>query len=373
MDNFSNGKFQVIDADAHVIETEASWEYLDAPERKYRPRLYSANDDADTQYWVLEDKILGFRFQTLSEKKLKELTQRSGRNSITPKSARELEDVELRLDHMDELGIDVQVLHNTLWVVPVSDRPEIEAALCRSWNRWLADIWKRGKGRLRWSCVVPTEIMGEAIAQMRFARENGAVAVAIRPVEGNRSLTDPYFYPIYQEAAQLNLAIAVHIANGNPASHELFRSFPGGLPVTGLGMFRAPAVVACHMLILSDIPELFPGLRWGFIETSAQWVPWISREVARRFQRRGGDGEVEGIFRRCNIFVTCESDDDLPWILKYAGEETLLIGTDYGHNDASSDTNAIRILKQRSDVSDRVKWRILSENPKALYGLTGQS
>ena len=30
--------FPIIDADAHVIETERTWDYLDESERKYRPR-----------------------------------------------------------------------------------------------------------------------------------------------------------------------------------------------------------------------------------------------------------------------------------------------------------------------------------------------
>ena len=32
-----NGTTMVVDSDAHVVETEATWEYLDASEKKYRP------------------------------------------------------------------------------------------------------------------------------------------------------------------------------------------------------------------------------------------------------------------------------------------------------------------------------------------------
>ena len=35
----------VIDADAHVIETEHTWDYLEAAERKFRPRLFSSPDE----------------------------------------------------------------------------------------------------------------------------------------------------------------------------------------------------------------------------------------------------------------------------------------------------------------------------------------
>src|SRR4030095_6534251 len=99
--------FPIIDADAHVIETERTWDYLDESDRRYRPRLYSTPNDPTRQYWVLEDKIAGFRFLTLSARELQEFADRAGRNFATPQAARELDDVELRLKHMDELGIDV--------------------------------------------------------------------------------------------------------------------------------------------------------------------------------------------------------------------------------------------------------------------------
>ncbi len=36
---------QVIDADAHVVETERTWDYLEPSEQKYRPLLYTSPDD----------------------------------------------------------------------------------------------------------------------------------------------------------------------------------------------------------------------------------------------------------------------------------------------------------------------------------------
>ena len=198
----------IIDADAHVIETEHTWDYMDPSERKFRPRLFSSPDDKTRQYWVIDDKIRGFRARTLSEQELTEFSQQVGRNVETPQAARELDDVELRLKHMDELGIDIQVLHNTFWIEQITTRPEVETALCWSWNRWLADVSKKSKGRLRYSCVVPVMSIDEAIAQIKFAKENGAAAVCMRPLEGERHLSDPYFYPIYQTAADLDLATA---------------------------------------------------------------------------------------------------------------------------------------------------------------------
>lgn len=357
---------QVIDADAHVVETERTWDFMDASDVNFKPTLLFSRDDPPKRYWQVDGKIRGLQPQSLSEMELVERSRKSGKNIVTPQAAREMDDVKLRLRDMDRLGIDVQVLHNTLWIEQVTDRPDVEKAMNRGWNRWLADIWKQGEGRLRWSCVPPWMTMDSAIEEIQFAKENGAVAVTMRPIEGNRTLVDPYFYPIYEEAQRLDLAIIVHIANGNSGIIDILRS-PYD-PGTAFGLFRIPTVSACHALITSGIPQKFPDLRWGFIEASAGWVPWIITEAKNRYLGAGRKFP-DNVLKEYNIYVTCQTDDDIPYILECAGEDNIIIGTDYGHFDPSSEIDAISVFKNMSGISDTAMSKILFDNPKMLYGL----
>jgi len=364
MEQAANSK--VIDADAHVIETEKTWDYLEPSERKFRPLIYGSPEDPTRQHWVLDGKIRGFRFATLSEQQLDSLSKKAGRSFQTPQTARELDDVSLRLAHLDELGIDVQVLHNTMWIQEVTERADAEVALCMSWNRWMSDVWKQGRNRLRWSCVVPAMTIEESLRQMRHAKENGAVAVCLRPFEGGRHLVDPYFYPIYDEAVRLDMAMAIHIANASPGFRDYLnpRFDKGG----GLAPFRLPTIMACFSLIMSEIPKVFSDLRWGFIETSSQWVPWIVSESIRRAAAAGHEIPPNP-FSAFKIYVTAQTDDDFPYVFKYAGEDNIIIGTDYGHTDASSEIDAITVFKGLKDVSDSAKKKVLNDNPRALFAL----
>jgi hypothetical protein len=79
-----------------------------------------------------------------------------------------------------------------------------------------------------------------------------------------------------EEAGRLEMSIVIHIANGNAANVKLYGLVPGTHRASGFGIFRVPTVTACMFLILSEISTLFPKLRWGFIEASAQWIPWIT-------------------------------------------------------------------------------------------------
>jgi hypothetical protein len=357
-------KTDVIDADAHVVETERVWDYLEPSEQKYRPALGPSPRNAQKQGWFLDGEYLGNKFPAPDEKQAREHLKKFGRAVETPVEARELTDVSLRLSHMDELGIDVQVLHNSMWITPVTTRPDAEIALCWSWNRWMADVWKAGENRLRWSCVVPALTPAEAIPQIRFAKEHGAVAVCMRPFEKDRMMTDPCFYPIYDEAQRLDIPIAVHLGNGSPELFKLMTNEAGG----GFSTFRIPTVTACYALIMSEIPQVFPRLRWGFIEVSSQWVPWVIHEAIRR--SLGSDRPIpKNPLREYRIYVSTQTDDDFPYVISYAGEDNLVIGTDYGHGDTSSELNAIARFRAMKNISEEAKRKILSDNPKIFYGI----
>jgi uncharacterized protein len=364
----TDAKELVIDADAHVVESAHTWDYMEASEKQYRPIPLETREDAGVklQFWVIDGKVRGFRFPAFSPAELERRSKQVGRTFADNQQARELGNVDLRLEHMDNSGVDIQVLHNTMFIEPATDRAAVEVALCKSWNRWLADIWRQGNGRLRWSCMAPTLSMTDALDQIRFAKQNGACAVLMRPIEGNRLLADPYFYPIYDEASRLDMPIAIHIANGNAWLNDLYRH-PVGIAAT-FHKFRIPTVAAFNDLLLSEIHEVFPRLRFGFIEASAQWVPWVLHEARNRFRTLGRDWP-ENVMREYGMFVTCENSDDLPYILQQAGEDCLVIGTDYGHTDTSSDVDAIKVFRSRTDVTPEAKRKILSDNSRALYGL----
>lgn len=360
--SFAAVNTDVIDADSHVVENPHTWDYLEAGEKKFRPTLVPNPKNPERYFWLLDGENLGPKFPSPDDKESAEHVKRYGREVATPVQARELSDVTQRLKHMDALGIDVQVLYNSLWLRPLTSRPEVEIALCWSWNRWLAAVWKAGENRLRWSCVVPVLTPTAAPEQMRFAKEHGAVGVCIRPFERGRLMTDPFYYPIYDEAQRLDIPVTVHIANGSPELFNLLDNETAG----GFTTFRVPTVTACYALIMSEIPRVFTKLRWGFIESSSQWVPWVAHEAVRR--SLGGKHPVSmNCFHDYGIYVSTQTDDDFAYVMSYTGEDNLVIGTDYGHNDTSSELNAISRFKALEKLSPQVKRKILSDNPRRLY------
>src|SRR5688572_30232220 len=331
-----------IDADAHVIETDETWSYMSPDERKSLSKATGASGD---DLWVIDGRAF---------------VRRRNVGIDTTVDRQEMRDIKGRLQHMDELGIDVQVLYPSLFLIPITDRAETEVAMYRSYNRWLAGIWEQSQDRLRWAVMVPTKMLDEALAEMRWAKEHGACAVFMRGIEGGRFVSDPYFFPLFEEAERLDMPICLHAAASHFPMHEI-------ADAEAIHKFKAPVFCAFDSLVVHDIPQQFPKLRFGFVETSAQWVPYVVHQIRRRFVRRGK--ELPDTFMRdYRLYVACETHDDLPYVLKYAGEENIVLGTDYGHSDPTTEIDALRRLRE-TGISAGAAAKILEDNPRALYAL----
>jgi len=113
---------------------------------------------------------------------------------------------------------------------------------------------------------------------------------------------------------------------------------------------------------------MFPRMRFGFIEVRAQWVPYMCHHFYHTSNHQATWWK-DGFLRERRLYVACQTDDDLPYVLQYAGEDNLVIGSDYGHDDSSSELEALRILRQDGSVSRRAIDKMLDDNARALYGL----
>lgn len=352
----------VIDADTHVDETEDTWEYLLPSERQFRPTCVT--DDRDgKRYWLID----GSRFLRIP---------RDFAKTGTTVETRELKDVRARVADMDRLGTAVQVIYPTLLLLAPARRPEVDVALRRAYNRWVGERCEQAGGRLRWVCVPPMGDLDAAIEELRWAKAHGAVGVMKKgDPEFGRWPADPYFFPLYAEAERLDLPLCFHQGTG-------MTDIQTG-PDFSLGRFqRLPLSVvnAFYSFVANSIPQRFPRLRYGFIEAGASWVPYVTYDLKRRARKQPEGGNIDGVrfdvqddlFRANRCFVTCQVDEDLPYILQFTAVDTFIVGSDYGHSDPSQEHGfaaALAARERAGDLPPGATQRITYDNPKAFYGL----
>ena len=338
---------RVIDADAHVIENESTWDYMLESERQFKPKIVGATNAKDPfDYWLVDGRVI----------------PRSNVGRELPVGAREMTDLSLRIKHMDELDINCQVIYPTFFITPISRRPDTDLAVTRSYNRWMANIIRKESDRFGWVLVPPLQSTEHLAEELKYGKENGACGIYLRGLEVERMLSDPYFYSLYEQASALDLPICIHSANGAFTTYDFFSDDPG------FSKFKLAVIGAFHALVFHGIPQRFPKLRIGIIEVSAQWISYAVHDLRRRFARRAKPFP-KNVLQENRVYVTCQTDDDLEDVLKYSGEDNLVIGTDYGHADNAAEIEALRKLRNEGRLPGRVIDKILDNNPRSLYGL----
>ncbi len=346
----------VIDADAHVQETLYSWSFMDESERKYTPmvvaqvsgdEMHGNQGNIQKEFWVIDKRIHAKEANVGME---------------TSVESREMTDVSARLKHMDELGIDIAVLYPTLFLRPLTQNLDHELALYKSYNRWLAEIWKQAPKRLPWVAMPPLYSMDKVADELKFAKDNGACGIFMRGLECERVVSDSYFYPFYEAAQELDLALCFHSGVNSFLAHEQYRF------ATGFNRFKLATVGACHELLMKGVPEKFPALRWGFVEISAQWIPYVLNDLEIRLRQNGKQISKTPLADN-NIYVAVQVTDDLATVVESAGEDNLMIATDYGHYDTSAEIEAFRLIRDDGKLDAHIVDKILDDNPRALYAL----
>ena len=99
--------------------------------------------------------------------------------------------------------------------------------------------------------------------------------------------------------------------------------------------------------------------------------------AARRATRGRPDGgyqykEPTDLVHLNNFYITCQVDEDLPYIMQYTGDDRLMLGSDYTHADPAMQLDFVEALQDRANQGDIPKesvQKIIHDNAKEFYGL----
>ena len=367
----------IIDADTHIAESESMWELMDESMRHRRPIMLTTPGDTLYRdfnvFWLIDGHIFpkasgkgGFRLITPTAS-----MRETGRTDIL-RASREITDVGARLADMDSAGVAAQIIYPTLFLVQVTEDTELEAALCRAYNQYVTRVYRQAHGRLRWVTVLPLHSIDASLREMNEAKPNGAVGIFFSGIVGSLSLNNPHFYPIYAEAEKLGLPICVHTGQSSRHLCDFF-----DLELNGtFAASQLPPLIGFRDIVASEIPERFPGLKFGFLEASASWVPYLYHHLKRSARPRPSfpnarwkHASCKNLFREYRIYIACEADEDIAYLADFVGEDHLMIGSDYGHNDPAEEKALVRAMRARADLSTGLVDKILSANPKQFYSM----
>ena len=268
--------YNVVDADGHILEPLNLWsEYMDPAFRDRAPKIVKA--DNGKERLVIDENPVGD-----SRIGIGRIGGVGARQGIVAADTLEYKDGKAggfdphaRIPDMDADGIDAVFLYPSLGLFSGAIRdPQLAAAVCRGYNRWLADYCKPYPERLFGVAMLPMQDVDVAIAEMRFAKkELGFKGGFIRPnpYHGTKMISDPMYEPFWAAAEDLDFSIGFH------------EGASAGMPQVGVDRFSGRGaqhiithtmemMLACLAVIWGGVCQRHPKIRIGFLESGGGWI-----------------------------------------------------------------------------------------------------
>src|SRR5712691_2068753 len=365
--------YNVIDSDGHVLEPPDLWAaYMEPAYRDRAPQLFVDTDGKERVR--IEGKVLG------GPTGIGFAGAIGARQGAAPMNIKYIEgrkggfDPHARIPDMDLDGIDAAFLYPSIGLLSGAvEDPQLAGAICRAYNRRLADYCQPYPDRLFGVAMLPMQSVDLAIEEMRYARNQlGMRSGFLRPNPyNNRMLSHPAYDPFWAAAQELDFAIGVHEGTG-------------GMPAVGVDRFKGlgakhivshtmEMMLACLSLIWGGVCERFPKVRFAFLEPGGGWiVPWLDR-MDRHFDDNGvfNDSPLrmrpsEYFQRQCWIsFEPVEGS--LSYLAEYLGPHKILWATDYLHPDGFFPGAPAMIAEK---LPEKFRRQVLAESAIQFYKLS---
>src|SRR5262249_28567015 len=236
----------------------------------------------------------------------------------------------------------------------------------------LHEEFVRKSPRLQAVALLPLQDPEAAVAELeRSVRQLGLVG-AMLAADGNHVLGDARFTPIYETAQKLNVMVGIHASGSHlgGAGVDLFPQFIQAHTCShAFGQMRQ-----ITSIVFEGIPERFPDLKIAFLEAGCGWAPYWMERMDDEYAKRAPEApnlkkKPSDYVRLGKIYFSCEADEWLlPQAVKLVGENQIVYASDFPHWD-NSYPQSLNEIRDRGDLSDAQKRKILSDNARRLYGL----
>lgn len=356
----------IVDSDTHINEElEVLERFLEEPYTSRRPRIIK--DTLGLTRILLEGRLY-------PEPRLKQAHTKKVEGKKLGGTHAGASDAKARLADLDQEGIDVQVIYGSLGLAlsTLADK-DFAAALSRACNNYYADFCSVDPERLKAMATLPLQDIPASIEEIKRAKDVGLIGITMPPNVNGKNLDHPDFYPIYESAQKLDLPIAIHWGNGAYLTAAGTERFNTHFMVHAIG-HPFEQMIALATLVCGGILELFPNLRFAFLEAGCGWLPYWVERLDEHYERRTAEmplmkrEPIDYVTSGSCYFATEPDERMLPAVLRTIGDDYVLFSSDYPHTD-SKFPFSVKYIRERVDVTEASKAKVLSANGAKFYRL----
>jgi predicted TIM-barrel fold metal-dependent hydrolase len=257
------------------------------------------------------------------------------------------------------------------------ERPELAAAGCRAYNRWLVDFLAdslQPERHVGLALIGLVDDVDAAVAEVEWAKRAGLGGVILRSQPlGGVGWHDPRFEPLWDVCEALEMPIHTHGGEGLPLGDH-----PGSRSIFFTEVCWFAHRIFWHLL-WSGVLERHPRLRLVFTEQFADWVPGVLRQLDVQYEGTVSsltlaDGlsmkPSEYWARQCSVGASFMSRAECE--MRHAiGVPTILWGSDFPHDEGTWPATAAALRETFHGVPEDELRAMLGENALRVYALDG--
>ena len=271
-------------------------------------------------------------------------------------------DPALRIEDMDRVGIDVEVLSLSTPNVYFAP-PERQAEVARLVNDAYAELASRHPRRFKGFASIPMDDPDAALRELERTqgelRMNGVIVLS--NING-RALTDARYRPFFVECDRRRVCVFIHPMI--PASAEPFAEYVLG-PIIG---FPFDTTLAVARLCYAGVFRELPNIRWVLGHLGGA-VPYLMERMDNGWRDfaecRANIDELPSVYLKRLYYDTVSfSAPSLRLARELVGADHLVMGSDYPHLLGSIDRAVSSI--ESLDVPAPDKERIFSGTARAI-------
>jgi len=290
-------------------------------------------------------------------------TSSSGQTIITYRGARffgvtpAMTDVSKRIEDMDRVGIDVEVVSLSTPNVFFTDA-EHQPAVARMMNDSYAELIALHPKRFKGFASIPMDAPDAALDELHRAIDtlklNGVVLLSNI---GGKALTSPEYRPFFEEANRMKLCIFLHPMI--PAHSDAFREYVLG-PIIG---FPFDTSLAVARMCYDGMFEEWQEIRW-IIGHLGGAIPYLMERMDNGFRdfadcRVKIDKLPSVYLKRLHYDTVSFSPYTLKMVRDMVGAEHMVMGSDYPHLLGSIDraVSSIEALEITEEDKNAIFYR----------------
>jgi len=280
-------RYDVIDADQHIIEPPDLWErWLPSAHRARAPRLVKDEDGGDA--WQLGEHVEPLGLVTVMATPPEAMRWTGVRYATLHRGCWEPEG---RLELMDRDGIDAAIIYppqRTMRYFMSTTDADFHLAGIQAYNDWVLTSFCAGRpDRLGAIAQMPALGVPKMVEELRRTHKLGARGVSLSTWPGGGPSLGPDDDPFWAAAEELRMPVHLHIslvvAGEKRQRTGVQRGGPAQLASLATTLSAMPRLIADT--IFHGVFERFPGLRMVGAEAGAGWVPYLLGEMDDRYRR----------------------------------------------------------------------------------------